>query len=212
MSLPGERANIQLFNMDCMEAMREMPDKAYDLAITDPPYGLGDRLVNGGHKKNPMEKFRKDYEAKRWDTAPTKEYFNELRRVSKNQVIWGGNYFDLPPTRGIICWDKKQMMPTFSRWEMGWTSFDCPSKLYSKVVYDKNRTHPTQKPVQLYKWLLQNYAKEGDKILDTHLGSGSIAIACWDLGFDLTGYEIDREYYENACLRLERHKAQGQLF
>lgn len=104
------------------------------------------------------------------------------------------------------------MMPTFSRWEMGWTSFDCPSKLYAKVVYDKNRTHPTQKPIDLYAWTLKTYAKEGDKILDTHLGSGSIAIACHDLCFDLTGYEIDKEYYDNAVARLERHQAQGQLF
>lgn len=201
-------SNIQLFNMDCMEAMKQMPDKAFDLAIVDPPYGLGDRLTDGGHKKNPMEKYRKSYEQKRWDVAPPEAYFIELMRVSENQVIWGGNYFKLPPTRGIVCWDKKNYMQTFSRWEMAWTSFDCPSKMYEKMSGDPNRTHPTQKPVDLYAWLLRQYAKPNDKILDTHLGSGSIAISCYDMGFDLTGYEIDKDYYDAAVKRLENHKKQ----
>lgn len=203
---------IELTNEDNMQLMARYPDNHFELAIVDPPYGLGDRLVNGGHKKNPMEKFRKDYEKKRWDIAPNKDYFAELFRISKNQIIWGGNYFNLPPTRCVLCWDKKQMMPTFSRWEMGWTSFDKPAKIYEKVVYDKNRTHPTQKPVKLYEWLLMNYAKEGDKIIDTHLGSGSIAIACHNLGFDLTACEIDKEYYDAAKNRFEWHKKQLRLF
>jgi len=205
-------SKINLYNLPCEPAMSKMADNQYDLVIVDPPYGLGNRLVDGGHKRNPMEKFRKDYEKKRWDKKPNKKYFDELFRISKNQIIWGGNYFGLPPTRGIICWDKKQMMPTFSRWEMGWTSFDCPSKMYAKVVYDSLRKHPTQKPVALYKWLLMNYAKEGDKILDTHGGSMSIAIACHDLGFDLDCYEIDKEYYDMAVKRFEIHKAQLSLF
>lgn len=195
-----------------MEAMKQMPDKAFDLAIVDPPYGLGDRLTDGGHKKNPMEKFRKDYESKRWDIVPTKEYFHELRRVSTNQIIWGGNYFELPPTRCLLCWDKLQYMETFSRCEYAWTSFDKPAKIFQLTSNQPNRTHPTAKPVKIYKWLLKNYAIPECKILDTHLGSGSIAIACYDMGFDLTGYEIDREYYDAAVKRLENHKLQGQLF
>lgn len=201
-------SQINLYNRDCLEAMKEMPDKAFDLAIVDPPYGLGDRLTDGGHKKNPMEKYRKSYEQKRWDIAPSEEYFTELIRVSKEQVIWGGNYFKLRPTRGIICWDKKQFMPTFSRWEMAWTSFDCPSKMYECLSGDKLRFHPTQKPIDLYAWVLRNYAPPQAKILDTHLGSGSIAIACYDMGFDLTGYEIDQDYYNAAVNRLENYKKQ----
>ena len=198
------------YNMDCMEGMKEFPDKYFDLAIVDPPYGLGDRLTDGGHKKNPMEKYRKSYEQKRWDVAPNSEYFCELFRVSKNQIIWGGNYFALPPTRGIICWDKLQMMPTFSRWEYGWTSFDKPSKTYEQRSQEneEKRFHPTQKPVKLYEWLLRNYAKEGDRILDTHFGSLSIGIACEKLGFELTAIELDKDYYQMAKKRLLDYKKQ----
>ena len=201
------------YNMDCMEGMKEFPDKYFELCIVDPPYGLGDRLTDGGHKKNPMEKYRKSYEQKRWDVAPNSEYFCELFRVSKNQIIWGGNYFALPPTRGIICWDKLQMMPTFSRWEYGWTSFDKPSKTYEQRSQEneEKRFHPTQKPVKLYEWLLRNYAKQGDKILDTHVGSASSLIACHNLGFQYVGFEIDKEYYEESLKRLEAHKSQVSL-
>ena len=195
--------------MDCMEAMKQFPDKFFELAIVDPPYGLGDRLVDGGHT---MEKYRKDYEAKKWDNAPDNTYFKELMRVSKNQIIWGGNYFNLPPTRGIICWDKKIFMPTFSRWEMAWTSFNCPAKMFEFMQNDKNRFHPTQKPVALYTWLLNNYAKKGDKILDTHVGSASSLIACHKLGFEYWGFEIDPDYYALAAARLEAAKAQMTFF
>ncbi len=199
------------YNMDCMEGMKEFPDKYFELAIVDPPYGLGDRLVEGGHKKNPMEKYRKDYEAKRWDKAPDYIYFNELFRVSKNQIIWGGNYFELPPTRGIICWDKKIYLPTFSRWEMAWTSFDRPSKIFEFMQNDENRFHPTQKPIALYTWLLNNYAHKGDKILDTHVGSASSLIACHNLGFQYVGFELDKEYYEQSLKRLETAKKQVSI-
>ena len=188
-----------------------MSDKSYDLAIVDPPYGLGDRLSNGAGKL-PMGKYKQSYEQKRWDIAPKQIFFNELMRVSKEQIIWGGNYFNLPPTRGIICWDKVQMMPTFSRWEYAWSSFDCPAKLFQKHGNDDNRTHITQKPVALYKWLLKNYATPSDKILDTHGGSCSIAIACWDMGHDLDVYEIDEDYYNAAVKRFDNHQKQGRLF
>ena len=200
------------YNMDCMDAMREFPDKFFDLAIVDPPYGIGDRLVEGGHKKNPMEKYRKSYEQKRWDVVPTSEYWSELFRISKNQIIWGGNYFQLPASRGIICWDKKQMMPTFSRWEMAWSSFDCPAKMFEYRPQDKERTHPTQKPIALYEYLLTNYAKRGDKILDTHVGSASSLIACHRMGFEYWGFELDADYYKAASERLAKEKKMQPLF
>ena len=140
-----------------------------------------------------------------------KKYFNELFRVSKNQVIWGGNYFNLPPTRGIIFWDKVQPFETYSKGELAWTSYPYPAKLFKYDNRYKGKIHPTQKPVKLYEWLLMNYAKEGDKILDTHLGSGSIAIACHNLGFDLTACELDKDYYNAAMKRLKQHQAQLRL-
>lgn len=149
-----------------------------------------------------------------WDNEiPKQEYFDELMRISKNQIIWGGNYFPLPPTKHVIFWDKLTPIGmSFSDGELAWTSFDMVIRKYTFRNITGDKIHPTEKPIQLYKWLLKNYAKEGDKILDTHLGSGSIAIACWDMGFDLTGYEIDKEYYDNAVKRLENHKAQLQLW
>lgn len=201
------RADIKLYNQDCMEAMKSMKDNEFDLAIVDPPYGIG--YEDGGQYFNKNK-------GKKWDIAPSELYFKELQRVSKEQIIWGGNYFDLPPTRCIIAWTKTNEIQekTFSEWEMAWTSFKSPARYIEFKPFQRKgtRIHPCQKPYQLYKWLLKNYAKEGDKILDTHLGSGSIAIACWDLGFDLTGYEIDKDYYKSAVDRLERHKAQMQLF
>jgi site-specific DNA-methyltransferase (adenine-specific) len=195
-----------------MEFMRGLPDKAYDLAIVDPPYGLGKRLSDGGGKlKNtPMATLYRD--SSQWDSAPTPEYFSELFRVSRNQIIWGGNYFGLPPSRCMICWDKEQPMPTLSAWELGWTSFDKPSKIYRQRSTDLERFHPTQKPVALYRWLLQNHAKPGQKILDTHGGSMSIAIACDIEGFDLDLCELDRDYFEAGKKRLEQHQAQPRMF
>ena len=204
-------SDIKLFHGDCMAAMKEMKDKSFDLAIVDPPYGIG---RDGGE----TGKNWKFYEQKSWDSAiPSKEYFFELFRVSQNQIIWGANYFTihLPSSMGWIFWDKGQEL-TMSDGELAYSSFQ--RALRRKVI---NRCkiqehggllHPTQKPVSLYKWLLKNYAKDGDKILDTHLGSGSIAIACYDMGFDLTGYEIDKDYYDAAVNRIENHKKQLTLF
>ena len=198
---------LTITNEDNMELMKRYPDKYFELAIVDPPYGIGERLSKGAGK---LKNSALQNMNSKWDITPKKSYFKELFRVSKNQIIWGGNYFLLPPTRGIICWDKKQHMPTFSRWEYAWTSFDCVARMFENVG-GENRIHPTQKPVALYKWLLRNYAKPGDKILDTHLGSGSIAIACHDLGFDLTACELDKEYYDKAMERIEKHTAQQFL-
>jgi len=200
---------------DCMIGMARYPDKYFDLAIVDPPYGLHKKLSSGGGKmKN--RKFKKLYkESNQWDVLiPEKEYFDELFKVSKNQIIWGANYFlnYLGNTRGIICWDKKQPMPTFSKIEFAWTSFDTIARLYEGRSTDLNRIHPTQKPIALYKWLLNNYAKEGDKILDTHLGSGSSRIAAYEMGFDFTAFELNKDYFEAQEKRFNQFKSQLKLF
>jgi len=201
-----------------MDLMREYPDKHFDLAIVDPPYGIGDKLSIGGCKSpNRMQEL---YNSGNWnDVAPTAEYFIELSRVSKNQIIWGGNYFNLPPTRGFAIWDKVKFASNYSQCEYAWTSFDCIAKIYKFcsnggfVVSALNKKiHPTQKPVELYDWLLRNYAKEGDTILDTHLGSGSHAIACHYAGLHLTACELDEDYYKSACERIKRETAQQTLF
>jgi len=195
------------YNMDCMEAMKEIPDKYFDLAIVDPPYGIS--ITDSGR----LGKYNKN--DNRWDDdVPTDEYFKELFRVSKNQIIWGGNYFVLPATRCYVIWDKKQPEGlSFAMSEFAWTSFDRSAKtFYRSPMQDKNRFHPTQKPVALYEWLLNNYAKQGDKILDTHVGSASSLIACHNLGFDYVGFELDTDYYNQATKRLERHKSQLNLF
>tara|TARA_R110002124_G_scaffold183691_2_gene351117 strand:- start:13 stop:642 length:630 start_codon:yes stop_codon:yes gene_type:complete len=208
---------ITLTNEDNMELMKRYPDNYFELAIVDPPYGIG----ISGQKENKKGKKsdRKYHEDKGWDkTIPTKEYFNELFRVSKNQIIWGANYFVEhlnKGTKGWVVWDKAQYGLTMSDCELAYSSFQKPTRVYIKnraVLISQNTIHPTEKPVKLYEWLLMNYAKEGDKILDTHLGSGSIAIACHNLGFDLTGCELDTEYYEAACKRLKRHQAQLTMF
>lgn len=197
---------ITVTNEDNMELMSRYEDNHFDLAIVDPPYGIG-------ISSNP---FRQKHEKCDWDNAiPNKQYFDELMRVSKNQIIWGGNYFDLPPSQGFIIWDKKQPQDFSSAMcEMAWMSFQKPAKIFRKhvVTAEPNKIHPTQKPVALYKWLLDKYAKQGDKILDTHLGSGSIAIACHDYGFELTACELDTEYYEAAKKRFLNHAAQTKLF
>lgn len=201
-----------LRNCDCMDLLREFPDKHFELAIVDPPYGLGKRLSDGGGKLKNRPFCTQYRESSQWDDAPSPEYFEELFRVSENQIIWGGNYFGLPASRCMICWDKKQPMPTLSAWELGWTSFDKPSKMFRASSTDLARFHPTQKPVALYSWLLHNYAKPGDKILDTHLGSGSIAIACHEKGFHLTGSELDPDYFAAMQKRLAEATAQGDMF
>tara|TARA_A100000171_G_C2054746_1_gene106944 strand:- start:34 stop:633 length:600 start_codon:yes stop_codon:yes gene_type:complete len=199
-----------------MEAMKEMTDNQFDLAIVDPPYGYGDKKTN-------ILNFRQKEQHREWNIAPNEKYFKELFRVSKNQIIWGGNYFPFIWAFGGRCfiyWHKGNPVPNFADGELAWTSFDKNAKQYDYRYYGNlegnssatKKFHPTQKPISLYEWLLMNYAKEGDTILDTHLGSGSIAIACYNLGFDLTGYEIDKEYFEAAKKRIEQHKQQGRLW
>jgi site-specific DNA-methyltransferase (adenine-specific) len=198
---------------DNMELMKQYPDKYFDLAIVDPPYGLGKRTTDGGSKKNTQTKFMEDIRRSNWDdNVPSAEYWEQLFRVSKNQIVWGGNYFGLPAHRTFIVWDKMTYVPTMSQIEQAWTSFDSPARLYKINSNNANRIHPTQKPVALYKWLLHNYAKSGDKILDTHIGSGSIAIACHDYGFHLTGCELDKDYFESMTLRVQSHIKQLSLF
>ena len=216
------RGNISLHCGDCMEAMRSMPDGAFDLAIVDPPYfaDYGKEIYPGAEISTTGVK-RHRWESKHWD-VPNQEYFDQVCRVSKNQIIWGFNYYDCSfMGSGRIIWDKKNDKSSFSKCEIAYCSFHKRTEIFrfmwngmlqENMKQKEVRIHPTQKPVQLYKWLLQNYAKSGDTILDTHLGSGSIAIACYDMGFDLTGYEIDKDYFDAAKLRLERHQAQGQLF
>jgi site-specific DNA-methyltransferase (adenine-specific) len=215
-------ANINIYNTDCMTFMASLPDKAYELAIVDPPYGIGkdgqrgDIRPHGSGKYNDSKWTRKSYEFKGWDIIPRAEYFTELMRVSVNQIVWGGNYFTeyLRPVKAWVFWYKGQHDLTMSDGEMAWTSFSKVTRHYelNRMALNKEGTiHPTQKPVALYKWLLKNYAKQGDKILDTHGGSCSIAIACDIMGFDLDVCELDTDYYNAAVERFERHKRQGVL-
>ena len=191
----------KLYNMDCMEGLKQFPDNFFDLAIVDPPYGIG---MDGGNRQYTK------YERKTWDRKiPEKEYFEELERVSQNRIIWGGNYFGLPPTKGFVIWDKTLHGNTFADCEMAWTSFDKVARIYKcNICHIGKRIHPTQKPVALYKWILSNYAKQGDLILDTHVGSASSLIACYDMGFDYIGFEIDEGYYNAAQKRIAENKAQ----
>lgn len=202
-----------IYCVDCMKILKLMPDKSIDLCIVDPPYGLGKRTTDGGSIKNTQTKFKEDIRRSNWDDfKPSKEYFDELFRVSKNQIIWGGNYFDLPPTRTFVCWEKMVYIPTMSQVEYAWTSFDTPARLVKINNTDKSRIHPTQKPIELYEWLLNNYAKKGNKILDTHLGSASSIIACKKLGFEYVGFELDEEYFDKAKERIEKFESQENLF
>jgi site-specific DNA-methyltransferase (adenine-specific) len=203
---------INITNEDNMQLMARYEDNHFDLAIVDPPYGLGKKLAHAGNGKNSQSKFSDDFLKKQWDACvPNYDYFKELFRVSKKQIIWGGNYFKLPPNRGFIIWDKMVYIPTMSQIEQAWVSEDRLPKLVKINNTDKDRIHLTQKPVKLYEWLLMNYAKEGDKILDTHLGSGSIALACHNLGYDLTACELDKEYYEASLKRLNQHQSQLRI-
>jgi site-specific DNA-methyltransferase (adenine-specific) len=204
----------EVYLEDCVKALKRYNDNHFDLAIVDPPYGLGNRLSDGGGKlKNtPMATL---YREKDWDILPTVEYWNELFRVSKNQVVFGANYFleFLPNTRGFVCWDKKQDMPTLSACELVWTSLDKPAKIMKKSSMDLDRFHPTQKPIYVYEWMFK-YCKtqENDLILDTHLGSGSSRIAAYKGGFNFVGFEIDQEYYEKQEKRFNDFKSQLRLF
>lgn len=200
----------KLYNMDCMEGMKQFPDKYFELAIVDPPYGLPKDSTHGrGKLKN---RIFNNGSLELWDKKPSSEYFEELHRVSVNQIIWGGNYFDLSPTRGIICWDKCQPWENFSQWEMAWTSFSKPAALFKFDNRTTDKIHPTQKPVKLYEWILAKYANKGDKILDTHTGSASSLIACYNYKFDFIGFEIDKNYYAAAQKRMDAVMAQVSLF
>lgn len=248
------------YNMDCLEAMREMPDNAYDLAVVDPPYGggctedayngaiigrfggrfekyhLGENVTikatrTGGtwaekykgtqisvHRSNKPGGTHKNYDVgadiRHWDVAPPPEYFEQLFRVSKNQIIWGGNYFCLPPTRCFLVWRKLSISENFTMamCEYAWTSFNDNAKVFEHVPQGKDRIHPCEKPVALYEWIYSRYAKEDDKILDTHLGSGTSRIAAYNLGFDFVGYEIDKVYFDLQEERFKRHSAQVTFF
>jgi len=208
---------ISLVNADCLEVMATLPDNAFDLAIVDPPYGIGIDGQKACICKNTKHN-RKHHETKGWDKLPPPTYFTELQRVSKNQIIWGANYF-VPMldkgTKGWIVWFKGQTGLTMSDCELAYSSFDCPTRLVTInrcELARQNTIHPTEKPKSLYGWLLNNYAKPGDKILDTHLGSGSICLAAHDLNFEMLGIELDAGYYQAAKQRLLYHQQQLKLF
>jgi site-specific DNA-methyltransferase (adenine-specific) len=211
------RANINIYNGDCMEFMRNKTTK-YNLAIIDPPYGEKCDINSNGNRtstKNGYSKLYLEHTSQNWNQAPNMDFFLYLFDISKNQIIWGGNFFELRPSSGWVVWNKMQREFTFGDGELAWTSFTKAVRIYDlprSAMFSEDRIHITQKPVALYKYLLRNYAKEGDKILDTHGGSMSIAIACWDLGFDLDIIELDKDYYDKAVERFERHINQKQLF
>ena len=207
---------MTITNEDNMQLMARYADNYFDLAIVDPPYGIGidgqkEDIVNG-------VQIRKAHKFKDWDSeCPKEEYFNELKRVSKFHIIWGANYFPqfLEKSKGWIVWYKGQMGLTMSDCELAYSNIKSPTRvvnIHRTHIWKDKPIHPTQKPVKLYEWILMNYAKEADKILDTHLGSGSIAIACHNLGYDLTACELDTEYYEAAMKRIEQHKQQLRIF
>ncbi len=221
--------SVELLHIDCMMYMADQPDNAFDLAIVDPPYGISAAGMNMGAgycngrtvkrnfsqgsgklKNRILNKSNTDWDEK----PPTAEYFTELRRVSKNQIIWGGNYFDLPPTRCVVCWDKEQPWENFSQWEMAWTSFNKPAALFKRQngIREPSKIHPTQKPIKLYEFLLRRYAEVGQRILDTHAGSMSSVIACYYFGCNITACEIDEKYYLDGCARVDAETKQQAMF
>lgn len=221
----------EAYNIDCVAYMQSVPDKYFDLAVVDPPYGIGARTMN--YTKDGIERTfgnsatkRRDYRRQEdWDIKPGQDYFDELFRVSKRQIIWGGNYFSnmLPPSKSFIVWDKRcsdEMRNQFSDCEMAWTNYGVArmfryvwnGMLQGDMKNKEERFHPAQKPVALYRWIYQNYAKKGDKILDTHLGSGSSRIAAHEAALDFVGCEIDKEYFERQEKRFEQYTAQLNLF
>jgi site-specific DNA-methyltransferase (adenine-specific) len=218
---------LDLHNIDCMELMAKYPDGYFDLAIVDPPYGINAGDITSYHKTKSSYSITK-YNKKDWDSSiPDKRYFDLLFSISKNQIIWGGNYMVrfLKSSSSWIIWDKMQPdCVSFNKAEIAYTSFSCGNKIFRRhsaadsyrgpknpSTFHRKRIHPTQKPIALYKWLLGNYAKPGDKILDTHLGSGSIAIACHDMGYDLTGSELDPDYFAAMQQRIAQHQSQLTL-
>lgn len=198
------------YNLDCMQGMKEFPDKYFDLAIVDPPYGISDDGISmkGGSCGKLKNRVFTHRSISKWDHAPDKLYFEELFRVSKKQVIWGGNYFSLPPCRCFVIWDKLQPWENFSRCEYAWTNIMAPAKIYQQDNRYSGKIHPTQKPVELYEWLINKFSEEGDTILDTHVGSASSLIACHRTRHKYVGFEIDKDYYEKASKRLKEEQAQ----
>ncbi|TDR30666.1 DNA methyltransferase [Hydromonas duriensis] len=201
-SFHHDAARIHLYQMDCMAYMAQFPDGYFDLAIVDPPYGLP-KTATHGRGKLKSRLINKD-NISRWDVQPPAAYFEELFRVSKQQIIWGGNYFNLRPTRCVIAWDKCQPWPNFSQVELGWTSFNKPAPLFKCSNRKGKKIHPTQKPIELYEWQLNKFARAGDKILDTHLGSASSAIAAYKLGFEFHGTELDEDYFNSSVERFKQ--------
>lgn len=222
MSKHEQRGEINFYNCDCMEFMKTLKNDHFDLAITDPPYGIEKQISRGGgsHTKSQV-KFHQLYSEnhKTWDVAPDKEYFKELFRVSKHQIIWGANYFEMPKCRCFVFWDKCVDVPNFSAGEYAWTSFDKPAIKIAirntveiqKSTKDKSRIHPTQKPIKLYRTLLKHFAQKGWKILDTHGGSFSHAIACDMEGLALDICEIDTEYFKAGLKRFDIYKSQSKI-
>lgn len=222
----------EVFNMDCMEYMKTIPDKFFDIAIVDPPYGINapkmemgsgfsggkynsKKRLNGGSGK--LKNRVLNQSDCTWDeTPPDENYFKELFRISKNQIIWGGNYFSLPPTRCVVAWDKCQPWENFSQVEIAWTSYDKPAKLYKQMnggYNSEKKIHPTQKPVELYKYLLNTFGKpfSGQKIFDSHLGSGSSRIAAYEYGFDFYACELSKTYFEKQQERFKKYSEQQVL-
>jgi site-specific DNA-methyltransferase (adenine-specific) len=238
------RASINLYNCDNMEFMKKLPDNYYDLAIVDPPYGIGTGSMAYLKSKRPVKQRGTNnklftpktiYENHDWDNEiPTEEYFEELKRISKNQIIWGANYFGL--IGGMLVWNKLNGETSFSDGEIAYCSFNSKTDIvyymWSGMIQGENcsknlhkaftqignkalnqkRIHPTEKPIKLYEWILQTYAKKGDKIFDSHLGSASIALACWNYGFDLDGCELNEKYFNTAVERFENYIKQQKLF
>ncbi len=212
----GRSALSTVYLMDCIEGMKQFPDKIFDLAVVDPPYGFRT-------EKTGILNFRKGANEKVWNVAPTAEYFDELKRVSKNQIVWGGNYFPELWVNGCRCfvyWHKGNPVPNFADGELAWTSFDrnakqCDYRYYGNLEGKSSagdKFHPTQKPIYLYEWIFKEFTVEGNLILDTHLGSQSSRIAANKAGLDFVGFEIDREYYDNGNKRFKNFVSQGVLF
>ena len=216
---------IEIYNEDCMPALAKMQENEFELAIVDPPYDYS--IGNNGNFFVAKKMYNKKEQGSRKKgfvigqsynnsigILPNELYFDKLINISNNQIVWGGNYYTkyLHPTTCWIVWNKLNGKSYFGDFEMAWTSFGSANRMFNHTSYSKNRIHPTQKPACLYEWLLKNYAKENDRILDTHLGSGSIAIACWEMGFDLVGYELDTDYFKATCKRLNDHFNQQTLF
>ncbi len=234
MEICGRKINLDnlesvYLNCDCMQGMRQFPDKYFDVAIVDPPYGINApdmamgtnkvRTGNGYPAESTADRLKRDGQTRDWDkVAPGPEYFAELFRVSKNQIIWGGNYFSLPPTRGIVVWDKVQPWEAFSQVEIAWTSYDVPAKLfrYSNTggANAEKKIHPTQKPIALYEYLISAFdiCGGGQRVLDTHVGSASSLIAFQRANIAFVGFEVDKYYYEKSKERYERNTAQMTLF